>query len=71
MKIVFDTTFCGDWAGNVWGSSATCSKLASTCEAYVGANPAAFSEAYWLINSVKVYSSGNKVKRDEAVFFRA
>ncbi|KAE8449223.1 hypothetical protein EG329_008390 [Mollisiaceae sp. DMI_Dod_QoI] len=54
-NIVFDTTFCGDWAGNVWDSSSTCSKLASTCDTYVAANPAAFAEAYWLINSVQVY----------------
>lgn len=53
-NIVFDTTFCGDWAGSVWGSS-SCSSLASTCQAYVGANPGAFAPAYWLINSVKVY----------------
>jgi len=53
-NIVFDTTFCGDWAGNVWGSS-SCSSLARSCNAYVGANPAAFAPAYWLINSVTVY----------------
>lgn len=64
-NIVFDTTFCGDWAGNVWDSSPTCSKLASTCDAYVGANPEAFSEAYWLINSVTVYQDGATAgKRD-------
>lgn len=42
------------WAGSVWGSS-SCASLASTCTAYVGANPGAFAPAYWLINSVKVY----------------
>lgn len=56
-QIVFDTTLCGDWAGeaSVWDSDATCSKLAPTCQAYVAANPAAFKDAYWLINSVQVY----------------
>lgn len=55
-NLVFDTTFCGDWAGqdSVWGSS-SCSRLAPTCSDYVANNPAAFTEAYWLINSVKVY----------------
>jgi len=53
-NIVFDTTFCGDWAGSVW-SSGSCASLASTCNAYVSANPGAFAPAYWLINSVKVY----------------
>ncbi|KKY21993.1 putative mixed-linked glucanase precursor [Phaeomoniella chlamydospora] len=55
MNIMFDTTFCGDWAGNQWKSSSTCSKLASTCNEYVAANPTAFSDTYWLINYVKVY----------------
>ncbi|KAE8441440.1 hypothetical protein EG329_004966 [Mollisiaceae sp. DMI_Dod_QoI] len=53
-NIVFDTTFCGDWAGSVWGSS-SCQSLADTCDDYVGANPGAFAPAYWTINSVKVY----------------
>jgi len=53
-NIVFDTTFCGDWAGSVWASSG-CQSLASTCNDYVGANPGAFAPAYWLINSVNVY----------------
>jgi len=71
-QLVFDTTFCGDWAGNaaVWSAS-QCSKLpgASTCAAYVGANPQAFEQAYWLINSVKVYQAPATAagKRDEAV----
>ncbi|KAI9737273.1 MAG: hypothetical protein M1818_005806 [Claussenomyces sp. TS43310] len=54
-NIIFDTTFCGDWAGDVWGSDATCSPLADTCNDYVNGNPSAFQEAYWLINSVKVF----------------
>jgi hypothetical protein len=29
----------------------------SSCEAYVAANPQAFSNSYFLINSVKVYQS--------------
>lgn len=53
-NIVFDTTFCGTWAGSVWGTS-SCSSLASSCNDYVANNPAAFIDAYWLINSVKVY----------------
>lgn len=53
-NLIFDTTFCGSWAGQVWGDS-SCSSMASTCNDYVANNPAAFMEAYWLINSVKVY----------------
>lgn len=42
QSLVFDTTFCGDWAGNAWAGDATCSKLASSCVDYVAANPSAF-----------------------------
>ncbi|KAI0136584.1 concanavalin A-like lectin/glucanase domain-containing protein [Xylariales sp. AK1849] len=55
-QIVFNTDFCGDWAGKVWSEDAVCSTLASTCDAYVAANPSDFVEAFWLINSVKVFS---------------
>lgn len=68
-NIVFDTTFCGDWAGSVWASS-TCASLADTCQNYVANNPAAFEKAYWLINSVKVYTNPSASKRN-AVSFQA
>ncbi|KAL3427938.1 putative endo-1,3(4)-beta-glucanase [Phlyctema vagabunda] len=53
-NIVFDTTFCGGWAGSVW-SSGSCASYATTCNDYVAYNPGAFQNAYWLINYVKVY----------------
>jgi len=55
-QIVLDNTFCGDWAGAVFGSMG-CS---GSCQSYVQNNPSAFGEAYWAINSFKVYqpSSG-------------
>jgi hypothetical protein len=56
-QIVFDTTFCGDWAGNVWTADATCSALASTCQDFVQNNPSAFEDAYWSVNSLMVYQS--------------
>lgn len=56
-SLVFDTTFCGDWAGGVWGSDPVCSKKAATCNDYVSNNPQDFTEAYWEVNSVKVYQS--------------
>lgn len=52
LQIVINLTFCGDWAGAVYGSSG----CPSTCTDYVGNNPSDFSEAYWSINSLKVYS---------------
>ena len=39
----------------VWSTDATCSSLASTCQAYVQDNPEAFVDTYWSINSLKVY----------------
>lgn len=54
-NLVFDTTFCGDWAGAVWAQDQTCSALASTCQDYVGQNPEAFAEAYWLVKGIRVF----------------
>ena len=56
-QIVIDNTFCGDWAGNTWGNSCQASTGVSTCAQYVGENPSAFSNMYWDINSIKVYTS--------------
>lgn len=55
--IVFTNTFCGDWAGapEVWNNNPVCSALAPTCVDYVNSNPAAYQQAYWQVNSVKVY----------------
>lgn len=60
QQIVFDTTFCGDWAGAVWGTDSICAAKAGTCQDYVRNHPGDFQEAYWSVNSLKVYSdSGN------------
>lgn len=47
----------GDWAGSVWSQDPSCSSKAATCTDYVRDNPSAFANAYWTINSLKVYSS--------------
>ncbi|KAH0431262.1 hypothetical protein KCU90_g5820, partial [Aureobasidium melanogenum] len=56
-RMIFDTTFCGDWAGSVY-SSASC-PLASSggngCVDYVAGNPSAFTEAYWEVNYIKFF----------------
>lgn len=54
LQIVFDTTFCGVWAGAVWNTS-SCASLAPTCEDYVSNNPSAFEDAYWAINTLQVF----------------
>ncbi|RAL65983.1 hypothetical protein DID88_005644 [Monilinia fructigena] len=59
-KIVFDTSFCGGYAGKTeFWQETTCydAEKYPTCDSYVRANPAAYKEAYWLINSVKVYQN--------------
>ncbi|KAL8640477.1 MAG: hypothetical protein Q9228_002604 [Teloschistes exilis] len=59
-NIIFDTTFCGDWAGGVWGQDGTCAALAGSCQDYVQNHPEAFADAYWTVNSLKIYEdNGN------------
>ncbi|KAH7399297.1 concanavalin A-like lectin/glucanase domain-containing protein [Pyrenochaeta sp. MPI-SDFR-AT-0127] len=60
-KIVFDTTFCGQWAGSpdVWDVG-SCGKKAPTCNEYVRDNPEAFADAYWTINALRVYQSNGQ-----------
>jgi len=53
-QIVFDNTFCGAWAGSAWGGSCAAAHGGS-CNAFVQNNPGAFKDAYWLVNSLKVY----------------
>lgn len=49
-SIVFDITFCGDWAGNSYNSS----DCPGTCETRL-MDPANFVNASWIINSLSVY----------------
>jgi hypothetical protein len=42
QNLIFDTTFCGDWAGNAWGGDSVCAALNSSCVNYVAGNPSAF-----------------------------
>lgn len=44
-RLVFNTAFCGDWAGGEWLSDVTCSSRGATCADYVKNNPQDFSEA--------------------------
>ncbi|KAN0100650.1 glycoside hydrolase family 16 protein [Tylopilus felleus] len=51
-SIVFDITFCGDWAGNSYSTSG----CPGTCtEILMG--PSNFVNASWIINSLKVYKA--------------
>ncbi|KAK7745382.1 hypothetical protein SLS53_002878 [Cytospora paraplurivora] len=57
--VTINTDFCGSWAGSdeVWAADDECSAKADTCEDYVASNPDAFVDAYWLFNSIKVYTT--------------
>ena len=61
QRIVFDTTFCGDWAGNTWSDSCAAKTGVQTCNDYVRDNPEAFSNAFWTVNALKVYSDDGSV----------
>ncbi|KAF9461291.1 concanavalin A-like lectin/glucanase domain-containing protein [Collybia nuda] len=52
-RMVFDTTFCGDWAGADWPNSECGS---GTCNDFVNNNPRAFKKTYWEIDSLRVYT---------------
>ena len=62
LQLVFDTTFCGDWAGQVWASDPTCSAKAATCNDYVQNHAGDFKDAYWSVNSLRVYTDGGAAK---------
>jgi hypothetical protein len=57
QTIIFDTTFCGQYAGQdaVWKADAVCSQKAATCQDYVANNPGDFANAFWEVNYLKVY----------------
>ena len=55
LRIIFDTTSCGDWAGEVWSGSTCASTTQQTCEDFVADHPHAFVDAYWSVNSLEVY----------------
>ncbi|TFY82176.1 hypothetical protein EWM64_g1826 [Hericium alpestre] len=52
-QMVFDLTFCGDWAGSAFATSG-CGP--GTCEDLVNDHPEEFKGAYWTINAVRVYT---------------
>ena len=51
-NIIFDTTFCGQWAGSAYPGGL------DACQDFVANNPSAFTNTYWGVNSLKVYQQG-------------
>ncbi|KAI9271762.1 beta-1,3-1,4-glucanase [Phascolomyces articulosus] len=63
LKIILNTTFCGDWAGNpVIYKNSTCP--GKDCTDFVRNNPEKFSEAYWKIRGMKVYTKQQEEEYD-------
>ncbi|KAK5200986.1 hypothetical protein LTR16_004218, partial [Cryomyces antarcticus] len=60
-SIIINTDFCGAYAGNTYGSDTDCPQNATagsslnSCVDFVGNNPQNFTQAYWSINSIKVF----------------
>ncbi|KAL2133769.1 hypothetical protein VTI74DRAFT_1706 [Chaetomium olivicolor] len=65
-NLVFNTAFCGDWAGSPGVWNATCASVGPSCAAYVGANPTVFEDAYWLVNGIRVYQVAGQPRNGNA-----
>jgi hypothetical protein len=70
-KFIFDTTFCGDWAGNVYSAS-TCPSYGlgsmEDCKNYVATNPGDFEDAYWQISYFKTYEVAKVVSSSSSSY---
>lgn len=62
LMVIFDTTFCGEWAGQVWGDSCAAKTGVDTCEAYVRDNPDSFKEAYWEVAGLQWFQKDGASK---------
>lgn len=63
-QIILNTDFCGSWAGQpgIWeATSCYDATLYPSCVDYVAVNPEVYTNAYWLVNSIKVYTESNVV----------
>jgi len=60
-NIIFDTTFCGVWAGDTdWTTSGCAAVHGPSCKDYVQKNPGDFKESFWEVNSLMVYQDDGK-----------
>jgi len=53
-NVILNTTFCGDWAGPNFKSDS--GSGVDACNYYVHSNPAQFQNAYWDIQSIRIYA---------------
>lgn len=64
---IINTAFCGDDPDAAWGDETKCSSETKTCKEFVANNPAAFTEAYWLYNSLSLYQTDSVTENKSAV----
>eukprot|EP00727_Mastigamoeba_balamuthi_P000461 m51a1_g10411 putative endo- -beta-glucanase (469) ;mRNA; f:65802-67434 len=56
LKIVINLTFCGDWAGDTFAQQCPAEMARwHSCSEFVKNDPAAFREAYWDINNIRIF----------------
>ncbi|KAH7393921.1 mixed-linked glucanase precursor [Phaeosphaeria sp. MPI-PUGE-AT-0046c] len=53
LRIIFNTAFCGQWAGKDWDQSCRKKTGVSTCEQYVREHPEAFEDSFWEIRGLR------------------
>jgi len=56
MHMMFDLSFCGDWAGGTYPTDCPKQAARMTCEDLVAFHPEELQEAYWSIRALDVYS---------------
>jgi hypothetical protein len=56
-RIIINLTFCGGWAGAVWNQACAAKTKFEKCHEYVRENPSNFDEAYFSINSIRIFKS--------------
>lgn len=64
MRIVFDTTFCGDYGTSTFGQA--CPLAGMSCHDFVQKRPKEFADAYWSILALDVYQRGDYEKFESA-----
>lgn len=63
MRIIFDTTFCGEWAGKEWEQGVCKAKTGvQTCEEYVLQHLEVYRESWWEVRGLKWFQKGGVSK---------
>ncbi|KAG8529082.1 uncharacterized protein KY384_005717 [Bacidia gigantensis] len=68
MNIVFNTAFCGDWAGkdSVWESGGCAAKTGKkTCQEFVASSGASYKDSFWLVNYVRVFQQQQQQQQSQ------